>query len=229
VVDSARRAMVRGGEAAGLAGPAAFTVAWITSSLRQTGQGPGGLQLSGLAAADARDPWIMLAGFLVLGGCTVAFGSALREALSRDACEAGPGPALIQCAGVLTIAAGLLRRDHMLLTGAGGVASWHNSAHDVVSALVYVDLVIAQVALARRFRRDPVWRPWYPWLLASAAATGVILIAYKADVTGPAAASLQRVAVTLPQAAVAAIAARLMWRARRAGVAASGNYSASSP
>jgi hypothetical protein len=31
-------------------------------------------------------------------------------------------------------------------------------------------------------------------------------------VTGPAAAILQRAAVTLPQAAVAAIAARLMWR-----------------
>ena len=31
--------------------------------------------------------------------------------------------------------------------------------------------------------------------------------------TGPAAAILQRAAVTLPQAAVAAIATRLMWRA----------------
>jgi hypothetical protein len=221
--------MVRGGEAAGLAGPAAFTLAWIASSLRQTRQGPGGLQLSGLAAPDAQDPWIMLAGFLVLGGCTVAFGSALREALSGDARGAGPGPALIQGAGVLTITAGLLRRDHMLLTGADGAVSWHDSAHGVASALVYVDLVIAQVALARRFRRDPVWRSWYPWLAASAAATGVILIAYKADVTGPAAASLQRVAVTLPQAAVAAIAARLMWRAPRPGAAASGNYSASRP
>ena len=214
MVDSARRAIARGGEAAGLAGPAAFTLAWITSSLRQTRQGPGGLQLSGLAAPDARDPWIMLAGFLVLGGCTVAFGSALREALSGGARGAGPGPALIQGAGALTIAAGLLRRDHLLLTGADG-ASWHNNAHDAVSALLYVELVIAQVALARRLRCDPAWRPWHPWLLASAVATGVLLIAYKADVTGPAAANLQRVAVTLPQAAVAAIAAWLMWRAPR--------------
>ena len=222
MVDSARRAMARGGEAAGLAGPAAFTLAWITSSLRQTRQGPGGLQLSGLAAPDARDPWIMLTGFLVLGGCTVAFGAALREALSGSAADgAGPGPALIQGAGLPTVAAGLLRRDHMLLTAAGGAgASWHNNAHDVISGLAYADLVIAQVALARRFRRDPVWRPWHPWLLASAAATGVLLIAYKADVTGPAAAILQRVAVTLPQAAVAAIAAWLMWRAPRPDMAA---------
>ena len=65
----------------GIAGPAA----WIANSLRQTRQGPGGLQLSGLTAPGARDPQIMLAGFLVLGGCTFAFGAALREALSQNA------------------------------------------------------------------------------------------------------------------------------------------------
>jgi hypothetical protein len=198
VINGWRRAAFRLGAAAGIAGPAAFTGAWIASSLRQTRQGPGGLQLSGLAAPDARDPWIMLAGFLVLGGCTV---------------DAGPGPALIQGAGLLTVAAGLLRRDHMLLDAPGEPgASWHSNAHDAISGLVYVDLVAAQLALAWRFGRDPAWRHWRPWLLASAAATGVILIAYATDVTGPAAALLQRAAVTLPQAAVAAIAARLMWR-----------------
>jgi Protein of unknown function (DUF998) len=204
----------RAGAAAGIAGPAVFTGAWIAGSLRQTGHSAAGLQISGLAAPDARDPWIMLAGFLVLGGCTVAFGAALREALSGNSGRAGPGPALIQGAGVLTAAAGLLRRDHMLLVAPGQPgASWHNNAHDVVCAVLYVDLVLAQLALASRFGRDPAWRPWRPWLLACAAATGVILIAYTADVTGPAAGVLQRVAVSLPQAVIAAIAARLVARA----------------
>jgi hypothetical protein len=79
--------------AARIAGPAALTGAWIASSLRQTRQGPGGPQLSGLAAPDARDPWIMLAGFLVAGGCTAAFGAALCEALAstpRAARDRGP-------------------------------------------------------------------------------------------------------------------------------------------
>lgn len=211
VVSGARRAVFRAGAAAGIAGPAVFTGAWIASSLRQTRQGPGGLQLSGLAAPDARDPWIMLAGFLVLGGCTFAFGTALREALGRDGAGAGPGPALVQGTGLLTVATGLLRRDHMLLSAPGGPGpSWHSNAHDAISGLAYASLVLAQLALARRFRREPAWRPWSPWLLASAAATGAILIAYTADVTGPAAAILQRAAVTLPQAAVAAIAARLL-------------------
>jgi len=68
VVSGWRRAVFGLGAAAGIAGPAAFTGAWIASSLRQTRHGPGGLQLSGLAAPDARDPAIMLAGFLVAGG-----------------------------------------------------------------------------------------------------------------------------------------------------------------
>jgi hypothetical protein len=69
--------------AAGIAGPATFTGTWIASSLRQTRQGPGGLQLSCLTAPGARDPWIMLGGFLVAGGCRAAL--ALREALSQNA------------------------------------------------------------------------------------------------------------------------------------------------
>ena len=59
--------VVRAGAAAGIAGPAVFTTAWIVSSLRQTGHSAADLQISGLAAPDARDPWIMIAGFLVLG------------------------------------------------------------------------------------------------------------------------------------------------------------------
>ena len=93
MVNGWQRAVFRLGAAAGLAGPAAFTGAWIASSLRQTRQGLGGLQLSGLAAPDARDPWIMLAGFGVAGGCTVAFGAALRRAL-RVTAMGGAGRAL---------------------------------------------------------------------------------------------------------------------------------------
>ena len=142
----------RAGAAAGIAGPTAFTGAWIASSLRQTGYPAAEIQISGLAAPDARDPWIVVAGFVVLGGCTVAFGAALRDALGGHG-RAGPAPRLIQGAGLLSIAAGLLRRDRMLLTP--GSVSWHNHAHDVISAVIYVDLVAAQVLLAERFGRDP--------------------------------------------------------------------------
>jgi hypothetical membrane protein len=207
----------RAGAAAGIAGPAAFTGAWIASSLRQTGYPAAEIQISGLAAPDARDPWIMVAGFVVLGGCVVAFGAALRDVLGGRG-RAGPAPRLIQGAGLLSIAAGLLRRDRMLL--APGSVSWHNHAHDVISAVIYVDLVAAQVLLAARFGRDPgladpTWKPWRPWLLASGVATGALLIAFVADTSAPGAGVLQRVAVTIPLAAIAAVGARLLWLARQ--------------
>jgi hypothetical membrane protein len=212
----------RAGAAAGIAGPAAFTGAWIASSLRQTGYPAAEIQISGLAAPDARDPWIMVAGFVVLGGCTVAFGAALRDALGgrsvgqgRRRGGAGPAPWLVQGAGLLTIAAGLLRRDRMLLTP--GSVSWHNHAHDVISAVIYVDLVAAQVLLAARFGRDPRWRPWRPWLLASGLATGAALVAFASDTSAAGAGVVQRVAVTIPLVAVAAIAARLLRTPARAG------------
>jgi len=225
-------AMFKVRAAAGIVGPVVFTGAWLASSLLQTGYSPADIQISGLAAADASDPWIMISGFLVLGGCTVAFGSALHEALAGQrggvsagtptgrkdgagpdtpvagAEPAGLAPRLIQGAGVLTIAAGLLRRDHMLLVP--GAVSWHNHAHDVVSAVLYADLVVAQLLLAREFGRRPAWRSWRPWLLASAGATCAVLIAFGADTSAAGAGILQLVAVTIPLAAITAIAARLL-------------------
>ena len=215
-------------QVAGIAGPVVFTGAWIVSSLRQTGYPAAEIQLSGLAAPDARDPWIMVAGFVVLGGCTVAFGASLHDALGRSSSVgqgrwrggAGAAPRLIQGAGLLTIAAGLLRRDRMLLTP--GSVSWHNHAHDVISLVIYADLVAAQVLLAERFGRDagglgPDWRSWRPWLLASSLATGAALAAFAAQTSASGAGVLQRIAVTIPLAAVAAVAVRLLRTPARSG------------
>jgi hypothetical protein len=193
---------------AGVAGPVAFTAAWITESARQVGHGVLSVQISGLAAADARDPWIMISGFLVLGGCTAAFGQELARELG------GPAPRLIQAAGVLTLAAGLLRRDHMELTS--GPASWHNEAHNVVSLVLYGDLVLAQLVLGRRLGKTASWRRWRPLLLASGTATAAALAAFIPNVTSPSGGTLQRIAVTIPLLAMAAVAARLAARDRPA-------------
>ena len=112
----------------------------------------------------------------------------------------------------------------MLLTS--GSVSWHNHAHDVISAVIYADLVLAQLMLAVRFGRDgaragegqrrpappgpPGWARWRPWLLGSAVATAAALVAFAADTSGPDAGILQRVAVSIPLAAITAIAARLL-------------------
>ena len=171
------------------------------------------------------------AGFVVLGGCSVAFGAGLHDALGHAAGGrgrwrggvgqgrwrggAGLAPRLIQGAGLLTNAGGQLRRDRMLLTP--GSVSWHNHAHDVISAVIYADLVLAQLALARRFGRDaadrgqarPGWRRWRPWLLASAGVTAGLLTAFAAGTSAPDAGVLQRAVVTVPLAVITAIAIRL--------------------
>ena len=186
---------------AGVAGPAAFTAAWLAGALRQTGHGALSVQISGLAAPDAQDPWIMITGFLVLGGCLVEFGQELAGELT------GGAPRLIQAAGVLAVAAGLLRRDHMELTS--GPVSWHNQAHNIVSLVLYGDMVLAQLLLARRCGATTRWRAWPPYLLASGIATAAALAVFIPNTTSPAAGILQRVAVTIPLLAVSAVAARL--------------------
>jgi hypothetical membrane protein len=220
-----RRLRLLGG-LAGLAGPAAFTAAWAVSSLLQTGHAATEVQISGLAAPDARDPWIMITGFVVLGCCSVVFGAALHRELGgsgrerrtgregradreRWAGRAGGGPRIIQAAGLLTVAAGLLRRDRMLLT-APAHESWHNHAHDVVSAVIYVALVAAPLLLARRFRGDPRWSA-FSWPLAAASlVTAAVLVVFFTGAFASSAGLLQRIGVSVPLAAVFAVAARLL-------------------
>jgi hypothetical membrane protein len=208
------------GGLAGLAGPAVFTAAWAIESLLQTGHGATEVQISGLAAPDARDPWIMITGFVVLGGCSAVFGTALQRELGGSgrggwagragrAGRAGGGPRLIQAAGLLTVAAGLLRRDQMLLT-APAHESWHNHAHDVVSAVIYVALVAAPLLLARRFRGDPRWSSLRWPLVAASLATAAVLVVFFTGAFPSSAGLLQRIGVTVPLAAVCAVAARLL-------------------
>jgi hypothetical protein len=107
------------------------------------------------------------------------------------------------------VAAGLLRRDQMLLT-APAHESWHNHAHDVVSAVIYVALVAAPLLLARRFRGDPRWGVLRWPLVADALATAAMLAVFFSPAIKSWDAVLQRIAVTLPLAAVVALAARLL-------------------
>jgi len=189
----------------GIAGPALFTAAWVASSWRQSGH-VAQVQLSGLAAPDARDPQIMIAGFTVLGACTIVFGTALGRALGTRSA----GPWLVTCAGTAAFAAGLLRRDHMLLIGPGFAGeSWHNQAHDLVSGVAYAAMIAAPLALARRFRGDPDWSPLRRPLLVLALASAAAMVLFSSRAIEPANGIIQRIAVTLPLAAEALTAWRL--------------------
>lgn len=203
-----RRARVAGAWC-GIAGPAAFTAAWVAGSLRQPGYSASQVQLSGLAAMDAHDPQIMMAGFIGLGVCSVAFASAL----GRVAAAGTAGPWLIGTAGAAVVAAGLFRRDHMLLTGPGfGQESWHNQVHDLVSGVAYGAMIAAPLVLARRLRRsgDPQWAGLSRPLLVIGLGSAVTLAVFASRAVEPWNPVIQRVAVSLPLAAEVLLAARLL-------------------
>src|SRR5215472_12345600 len=189
----------------GVVGPVLFTAAWVVSSLRQTGHSATEVQLSGLAADDARDPEIMMTGFVALGVCSIGFGSALRRVLSPRAA----GAWLVIVAGAAAVAAGVFRRDHVLLAGPGfSGESWHNQVHDVVSGIAYGAMIAAPVVLAQSFRADPDWAGLRRPLQA--------LALFASGAVQPWNAVVQRAAVTLPLAAGVLIAARLLAAGRRA-------------
>lgn len=191
----------------GIAGPLLFTAAWVVSSLRQAGHPAAGVQLSGLAAEGARDPQIMMAAFVVLGCCSIGFGAALRRVAA-----AGPsGPWLVMAAGAAAVAAGVFRRDHMLLAGPGFAGeSWHNQVHDVVSGVAYGAMLAAPLVLGRRFRADRDWAVLARPLQGLALASAVAMAVFASRLIEPWNGVLQRAAVTLALCAQALIAVRLL-------------------
>jgi hypothetical protein len=144
---------------------------------------------------------------VLLGAGTVVFGAELgRVTVPRSA-----GPWLVLLAGVASVAAGLFRRDHMLLAGPGFAGeSWHNQVHDVVSGVAYGAMLAAPLVLARRWRGDPDWavlsRPVRVLALVSAAA----LVVFASGIAGPYNGVMQRIAVTVPLTAEILIAGRML-------------------
>ena len=198
----------------GILGPAAFTAAWIVSTARQQGYSIRDEHISGLAAPDARNPGVMMAGFFALGAGTIAAGSALEDALGGWE-RAGWGPRLIQASGLAALAAGVLRRDRMLLKppeGAEHQQSWKNDGHDLAAGVVYVCLVAAPIALAVRWQDDPLWRHLARPALAGAAVTLASLALFASRVSEPGNGIVQRVMVTLPAAGLASLSVELLRR-----------------
>jgi hypothetical protein len=204
--------------AAGIAGPLIFTASWVAATVRQHGHGQYHVareHISGLAAPDARHPRLMTAGFMALGVATNVFGAALRDHLGGPG-RAGPGPRLIRIAGLATIAAGVLRRDQMLLGLPDGVErqSWRNDGHDIASGVVYTSLMVAPVALANRFGSDAEHQRLRAPALATSALTALTLAVFASRRLEPYNGLIQRFGVTVPALAGAALAARLLIRER---------------
>ena len=207
---------------AGIAGPALFTAGWLASSLRQAAP-IAEVQLSGLGAEDARDPQLMMAAFIVLGGCSICLGAGLRRVCPRSA-----GPWLVMLAGGATVAAGVFRRDHLLLTGPGFTGeSWHNQVHDVVSGVAYAAMLAAPLLLAWRLRREPGWAGISRAVAGLAVASAVGLAVFASRALEPWNGAVQKGTVTLALAAEVVLAAGLLrYRGASAGPLATAHLAA---
>jgi hypothetical protein len=198
--------------AAGIAGPAAFTAAWIVSGQRQDGYSVRNEHISGLAAPDARNPEVLMTGFIVMGVATIGFAAALRERLGGR--EAGLGPYLLGVTGLGAIAAGLLRRDHMLLhpldEPPDWEQSWRNDGHDLAAGVIYTTSVAAPLLLARRLARDPQLAPMVPLGLGVSAGSLALMAVFATQVDRRGNGIVQRVMVSLPMAFMSALAWRML-------------------
>ena len=200
--------------ACGLVGPAAFTTAWLVNGQRQPRYPVIDEHISGLAALDAEHPFSMMTGFITLGTCSMVFATELWCLLADGRRRPGLGPVLLGIGGAAAVVAGLLRRDAFLLSPPGRdpayLQSWHNDGHDLAAGIIYATSVLAPLALARRFRRDPAWAPLVPAAIASSGASVVLMVVFATDVDRSYNGIVQRVMVTVPQAFMAALAVRAL-------------------
>jgi hypothetical protein len=114
-------------------------------------------------------------------------------------------------AGAAAMAAGVFRRDHLLLTGPGLAGeSWHNQVHDVASGIAYAAMLAAPLVLAGRFRADPDWAVAGRPVLVLALASAVAVAVFASRAAQPWNGVLQRATVTLALAAEAVVAARML-------------------
>ncbi len=198
--------------AAGIVGPAAFLTAMTVSERRQDGYSIRDEHISGLAAPEARNPELVLSGFLVMGVSTIAFATALRDRLGGR--RAGLGPILLALTGAGAIGAGLLRRDRMLLHPPDQPddweQSWKNDGHDISAGVIYATSVTAPLLLFRHLVRDERLAPMAPIGIAASATSLTLMGIFATQVDRPGNGVVQRVMVSLPMAYMSALAWRML-------------------
>jgi hypothetical membrane protein len=196
-----------------VAGPIAFTAAWLIGPLAQDVYSARQEDISALAALDAQHAWIMITGFLLLGAGTVALGAGLAMTLKGR--RAVIGSILVMIAGVGLVVTGLARNDCSSELSAcaegidAGDASWHSMVHDTVSLVVFLALIAAPVVLAGAFRGAEHWRDLWSYSLVTGLLGFVLLIMYVTGAAGSWNGLLQRLFVSVLFLWIAVLGLRL--------------------
>ena len=127
-----------------VAGPIAFTIAWLIGGLVQDEYSFRQEDISALAALDAQHAWIMITGFVLLGVGTIALAAGLASTLKYP--SAVIGSVLLMIAGIGLAVVGLARNDCSTELQAcaarvdAGEVSLHHQIHDNVSLIIFLAL-----------------------------------------------------------------------------------------
>jgi hypothetical membrane protein len=165
-----------------MAGPIAFTAAWLLGGLVQDEYSVRQEDVSALAALDAQHAWIVITGFVLLGVGTVALAAGLASTLRYP--SAVIGSVLLMIAGIGHAAAGLARNDCSSELPActarvdTGEVSWHHQVHDNVSLIIFLALIAAPLVFARAFGRDHRWRPLRTYSIVTGLLGFALLVLY---------------------------------------------------
>jgi hypothetical membrane protein len=165
-----------------MAGPIAFTIAWLLGGLVQDEYSVRQEDVSALAALDAQHAWIVITGFVLLGVGTVALAAGLASTLRYP--SAVIGSVLLTIAGIGLAAAGLARNDCSSELPAcaarvdTGEVSWHHQVHDNVSLIIFLALIAAPLVFARAFGRDHRWRPLRTYSIVTGLLGFALLVLY---------------------------------------------------
>lgn len=202
---------------AGIAGPVAFTVAWVTAALTLPGYSSRAEDISDLAAPAADQPAIaiMVAGFVVLGLSILVLAWGLWRAV------AGAGylrivAALLVVIGVSVSLSGGFRSDCSEVHEAcrqriaAGDASLAHHIHNGLTAVIFPLTVVSPALLAwglRDARRD---RLLAIYSLVTAVLTAALLALYLTDAVEGWNGAVQRVFVSVPLLWVAVLGGRLL-------------------
>ena len=165
-----------------VAGPIAFTIAWLIGGLVQDEYSFWQEDISALAALDAKHAWIMITGFVLLGVGTMALAAGLASTLKYP--SAVIGSVLLMIAGLGLAVVGLARNDCSTELQAcaarvdAGEVSVHHQIHDNVSLIIFLALIAASLVLARAFGRGDRWRPLRTYCIVTGVLGFALLVLY---------------------------------------------------
>jgi hypothetical membrane protein len=162
--------------ACGVIGPLVFIGAFLIEGATRPGYNAWHHVISTLSLGE--QGWEQTANFLLGGTLVVMFAFGLRRVLHPGTGSLG-GPVLIGIVGLCTIGAGLAPTDPAFgyPPGASSVSTLHGTLHTLFGTVMFLALLVACFALARRFWGDPAWRGFAWYTIAAAVLWTVFLFA----------------------------------------------------